>query len=274
MTTPDNNKCYFKVDSTIDNNLLAANIITFDTQAKSIQPNMTFDIQGNASFSSKATTQGLTSGSSYNLNAESSSSTLSINLHGNRLSNVARPVYECSPVPAYYVNSPEYYFCSLQAYGRLTMPTEQGALRMLNAPLTIYQSRNINQIFRFVGFKAGQQRVTAGGSSAIQLLAIGTYMFFFSIGKRWGWNNGWGGYIYLKRGDGKVFSGNTVYSGGGYADQGGLGTAMRITSVAPDPNASNLGEHRNNVFYFDLEHDQAVLNSFSFGLIYYPDIAG
>ena len=53
MTTPNSNECYFKVDTTIDGNLSAANITTFDTQAKSVTSAATFSVNGNATVKSE-----------------------------------------------------------------------------------------------------------------------------------------------------------------------------------------------------------------------------
>ena len=66
MTTPNSNECYFKVDSTIDGNLSAANITTFDTQAKSISSSATFSVNGNATIKSGTKVSGQTYCSKYN----------------------------------------------------------------------------------------------------------------------------------------------------------------------------------------------------------------
>ncbi|ACZ33232.1 conserved hypothetical protein [Chlamydia pneumoniae LPCoLN] len=274
----NNNECYFKLDSTVDGDLLAANLKTFDTQAQGISSTETFSIQGNATFKDQVSATGLTSGATYNLNAQNfTSSQISIDFKNNRLSNCALPKEDCDPVPANYIRSPEYFFCSKPLSGDLDFNPGESYLPLTGSEYTLYQSRNVNSIFRFIGWKQSTRELTVGGNTAIQFLAAGTYIVSFTVGKRWGWNNGWGGAIYINNGLGQVQCESTIYSGGGYATIGTLGTSIYRASVdvAPNPNDPNASDrYRAGIFYLSNGGSSAGIGSYSFSLLYYPDDRG
>ncbi|MEF9520014.1 hypothetical protein SBV45_04105 [Chlamydia crocodili] len=276
MTTSnsnDNNDCYFSVDSTLEGNVVAGNVQTNDTQADSIVSTNSFSVTapGNASFQGAINVSGLTSVNS--LKIENQQNSASIDLHGNRLSNVARPTDDSSPVPANYIRSPEYFFCSLAQFGRIYVNTDD-PIPIIGSDRMVYQSQNIFSHIRFVDYKRGSNsQVTYPGNRWVQLLSKGIYMIDYGINKRWGWDNGWGGDIHLRDAADVVYSANTIYSGGGYADQGALSTSIRLQDVPSDPNAavSNGNNVAKSLFCALLMQNTAVLSGFYFGLIFYPE---
>ncbi|ACZ33235.1 conserved hypothetical protein [Chlamydia pneumoniae LPCoLN] len=280
MTTTnnqDNNECYFKLDSTVDGDLLASNIQTFDTQAKGISSTETFSVEGNATFKDQVSATGLTSASTYKLNATGPApSSITIDMKNNRLSNPALPKNPCDPVPANYVRSPQYFFCSKPIEGTFTF---DGSSRYLpitgdGSNYTLYQSNKAGDVFRFVSWDQNSKKLNLGGNTAIQLLAAGTYILTFTIGKRWGWNNGWGGSIRLFEGkftgDGTILCGSTVYSGGGYSTIGYLSTAVYRdhSDVDPDPNNPS-NRYMNNFLFVRNGDSSAVIGNYSFTLLYF-----
>ncbi|SYX09006.1 hypothetical protein C834K_0552 [Chlamydia poikilotherma] len=269
----DNNDCYFYVDSTLEGNVVAGNVQTNDTKADSIVSTNSFSVTapGHASFKGAINVSGLTSATS--LNIQNQQGNASIDLHGNRLSNVARPTHDSSPVPANYIRSPEYFFCSLAEFGRINVNTAD-PIQIIGPDRTVYQSQNIFSHIRFVDYKKGSNsKVRHPGTRWVQLLSKGVYMIDYGINKRWGWNNGWGGDIYLENAAGIVYSKNNIYSGGGYADQAALSTSIHFTHVPSDPNAnvSNSNNVGKSLFSARLIENTAVLTGFYFGLIFYPE---
>ncbi|WP_100934778.1 hypothetical protein [Candidatus Chlamydia corallus] len=267
----NDNECYFKLDSTIDGDLLAANVDTFDTQAQGISSTATFSVKGNATFKDQVSATGLTSAATYNLNAQGSASQVSIDFKNNRLSNVALPRSDCDPVPANYIRSPEYFFCSKPLIGSLISKPGEDYLPLTGSNYTLYQSRNVGEVFRFVGWRQSTGKLTVGGNNAIQLLVEGTYILSFTIGKRWGWNNGWGGALYIYDGLKKIYCESTIYSGGGYSTVGTLGTSIYRHSwdIASNPN-NPTGNSRTSIFYIANRDYNAGIGNYSFTLIYYP----
>ena len=107
----NNDDCYFQIDSTFEGDVSAGNVNTFDTQAKSIESTQSFYVENDASFASSINVNGRTSASGLNITSTLTQSKLgSINLNGNRLSNVAPSQQYSSPVPANYILTPEYFF--------------------------------------------------------------------------------------------------------------------------------------------------------------------
>lgn len=273
MTTPNNNECYFKVDSTIDGNLSAANITTFDAQAKSISSSTTFSVNGNATIKSGTKVSGQTYCSKYSLDATGASTRVPVNLNGNRLSNAALPQNDCEPVPAFYVRSPEFYYTTIPEDARTTFNRNTRPLELVSAQTIIYQSRNANRVCRIVDYDQNTKKVTYPGRYYIQLTAKGTYTLSFGISKRPGWNNGWGSPVYLHCAGGSpnFYSNSTLRGGGGYAEQATLGTTIQVTNPAPDPNAAPLGDdYTKHIFYLTQDDDYSILNAFYFSILFYP----
>ncbi|WP_201456924.1 hypothetical protein [Chlamydia sp. 17-3921] len=272
MTTPNNNECYFKVDTIVENNLSTSNITTFDTKAKSISSSATFSVDGNATVKMDTKTTELTSAEKYNLNTTNIANRISINLHGNRLSNAAIPKNDCEPVPAFYIRSPEFYYTTLPADARARFGVgEKSPMELITYQTETYQSRNIGRACRIVNYDPKTKIATFPGTSYVQLLAKGTYIFSFGVTKRWGWNNGWGSSIYLKNAakNDKNFSNTTINGGGGYPEQGNFGTIVQVTDPAPNPNVA-LGDYDKHIFYITQDNDFAALNSFFFSILFYP----
>ena len=278
MTTPNSNECYFKVDTTIDGNLSAANITTFDTQAKSVTSAATFSVNGNATVKSETKVLGHTYCSKYSLNATGASTRVPLDLNGNRLSNAALPTNECEPVPACYLHSPEFYFTTIPEDARITFQRKNQPLELVSDQTIIYQSRNSNRVCRIVNYDQSKKQVTYPGRSYIQLIAKGTYTLSFGISKRPGANNGWGSPVYLNCVGGlanntttpKVYSNSTLRGGGGYAEQATLGTTIQVTNPAPDPNAILTDDYTKHIFYLTQDDDFSILNAFYFSILFYP----
>ncbi|QVE49063.1 hypothetical protein SBV42_04755 [Chlamydia crocodili] len=277
MTTSNsndnNNDCYFYVDSTLEGDVVAGNVQTNDTKSDSIVSTNSFSVTkpGNATFHGAINVSGLTSANS--LTITNASNNASIDLHGNRLSNVARPTHDSSPVPANYIRSPEYFFCSLNLYGRININTSD-PIPIIGPDRLVYQSQNIFSHIRFVDYKKGSaSKVTYPGTQWVQLLSKGIYMIDYGINKRWGWDNGWGGDIHLRDASDVIYSTNTIYSGGGYADQGALSTSIHFQNPPSDPNdsVSNGNTVAKSLFCALLMQNTAVLSGFYFGLIFYPE---
>ncbi|WP_375793419.1 hypothetical protein O1W69_04805 [Chlamydia sp. 12-01] len=280
MTTSNsndnNNDCYFSVDSTLQGDVVAGNVQTNDTKSDSIVSTNSFSITspGNASFSGAINVSGLTS--TNQLKIENQFDYASIDLHGNRLSNVAQPTDDSSPVPANYIRSPEYFFCSLNQFGRINVNTSN-PISIIGPDRMVYQSQNIFSHIRFVDYQRGTSaKVTYPGTQWVQLLSRGIYMIDYGINKRWGWDNGWGGDIHLSSASNTIYSTNTIYSGGGYADQGALSTSLYFDAPPTDPdaaiNSSNISNDQvaKSLFSARLTENTAVLSGFYFGLIFYP----
>lgn len=273
MTTTNSNECYFKVDSIIDGNLSAANITTFDTQAKSISSSATFSVNGNATIKSGTKVSGQTYCSKYSLDATGASTRVQVNLNGNRLSNAALPQNDCEPVPAFYVRSPEFYYTTIPEDARTTFNRNNSPLELVSAQTIIYQSRNANRVCRIVDYDKSTKKVTYPGRYYIQLIAKGTYTLSFGISKRPGWNNGWGSPVYLNCAGGSpnCYSNSTLRGGGAYAEQATLGTTIQVTNPAPDPNAASLGDdYTKHIFYLTQDDDYSILNAFYFSILFYP----
>ncbi|AAP05266.1 hypothetical protein [Chlamydia caviae] len=272
----NNNDCYFSVDSIFEEDVVAGNVQTNDTKANSIVSTNSFSVTtpGNASFKGAINASGLTSANA--LKIENTQSTASIDLHGNRLSNVARPTHDSSPVPANYVRSPEYFFCSLNQYGRIYINSST-PIPIIGPDRIVYQSHSIFSHIRFVDYvKHSVKSVTYPGTQWVQLLSKGIYMIDFGINKRWGWDNGWGSDVALEDADGTIYSNNTIYSGGGYADQAALSTAVNIKNPPADPNSAILNQSNlsKSLFSARLAGNGAALSGFYFGIIFYPEDNG
>lgn len=274
MTTSNNNTndCYFSVDSTFEGDVAAGNVQTNSVSSQSIESTNSLVVNppGKSTFSGTITVEGLTSANDLSITG----SDVSVNLHGNRLSNVARPSTPSSPVPANYIRSPEYFFCSLNEFGRININTQQ-PVPILGPDRLVYQSQNIFSHIRFVDYPSRASKVTYPGSHWVQLLSKGIYMIDYGINKRWGWNNGWGGHVHLKNALGKIYSTNTIYSGGGYSGFASLSTAFRVSNLAKDPNGTITNDSQDsikeNLFCAQLTTNGAVLSAFYFGIIFYPD---
>ncbi|EPJ32779.1 hypothetical protein CP061683_0836A, partial [Chlamydia psittaci 06-1683] len=224
MTISNNNTndCYFSIDSTFEGDVAAGNVQTNDVTSQSIESTSSLVVNppGTSTFSGTINVEGLTSANDLNITGNN----VYINLNGNRLSNVARPIDQSSPVPANYIRSPEYFFCSLNEFGRININTQQ-PVPILGTDRLVYQSQNIFSHIRFVDYSYRDSKVTYPGSHWVQLLSKGIYMIDYGINKRWGWNNGWGGDVHLKNASGTIYSSNTIYSGGGYSGFASLSTA-------------------------------------------------
>ncbi|AFS24881.1 hypothetical protein [Chlamydia psittaci] len=275
MTTSNNNTndCYFSVDSTFEGDVAAGNVQTDDVASQSIESTSSLVVNppGISTFSGKINVEGLTSANKLNITGNN----VSVNLNGNRLSNVARPSSPSSPVPANYIRSPEYFFCSLHEFGRININAKQ-PVPILGSNRLVYQSQNIFSHIRFVDYSKGDQRVTYPGSHWVQLLSKGIYMIDYGINKRWGWDNGWGDDVHMKNGLGTIYSSNTIYSGGGYSGFASLSTAFHVLTLAEDPNGvitnnNKTDSIKKNLFSAQLVSNWAVLSAFYFGIIFYPD---
>ncbi|AGE75107.1 hypothetical protein AO9_02735 [Chlamydia psittaci Mat116] len=239
MTISNNNTndCYFSIDSTFEGDVAAGNVQTNDVTSQSIESTSSLVVNppGTSTFSGTINVEGLTSANDLNITGNN----VYINLNGNRLSNVARPIDQSSPVPANYIHSPEYFFCSLNEFGRININTQQ-PVPILGTDRLVYQSQNIFSHIRFVDYTYANTSVTYPGSHWVQLLSNGIYMIDYGINKRWGWNNGWGGDVHLKNAENKIYSSNTIYSGGGYSGFASLSTALKVSTVDTDYIQKNL----------------------------------
>ncbi|AFS21297.1 hypothetical protein [Chlamydia psittaci] len=274
MTISNNNTndCYFSIDSTFEGDVAAGNVQTNDVTSQSIESTSSLVVNppGTSTFSGTINVEGLTSANDLNITGNN----VYINLNGNRLSNVARPIDQSSPVPANYIRSPEYFFCSLNEFGRININTQQ-PVPILGTDRLVYQSQNIFSHIRFVDYSYRDSKVTYPGSHWVQLLSKGIYMIDYGINKRWGWNNGWGGDVHLKNASGTIYSINTIYSGGGYSGFASLSTAFRVSNLAKDPNGTITNDPKDsikeNLFCAQLTSNGAVLSAFYFGIIFYPN---
>ncbi|AFS27004.1 hypothetical protein [Chlamydia psittaci] len=274
MTISNNNTndCYFSIDSTFEGDVAAGNVQTNDVTSQSIESTSSLVVNppGTSTFSGTINVEGLTSANDLNITGNN----VYINLNGNRLSNVARPIDQSSPVPANYIRSPEYFFCSLNEFGRININTQQ-PVPILGTDRLVYQSQNIFSHIRFVDYSYRDSKVTYPGSHWVQLLSKGIYMIDYGINKRWGWNNGWGGDVHLKNASGTIYSINTIYSGGGYSGFASLSTAFRVSNLAKDPNGTITNDPKDsikeNLFCAQLTSNEAVLSAFYFGIIFYPN---
>ncbi|BAE81257.1 conserved hypothetical protein [Chlamydia felis Fe/C-56] len=266
----NNNNCYFSIDSTFQGNVAAGNVQTNDVSAQSIESTDSFSITtpGTAAFKGSINVAGLTSVNALTISSQQNSA--SINLNGNRLSNVAQPKDDSSPVPANYLRSPEYFFCSLKVFGRINI-NSSSPVPILGPARTSYQTHDIFSHIRFVDYNNKQSTVTYPGTQAVQLLSKGFYMIDVGLNKRWGWDNGWGGSIHLLDGADTMYSSNTIYSGGGYSGQASLSTSVHIKEVMLNPNDNLTDVGKKQIFRTLLRENDAVLGAFYFGIIFFPE---
>ncbi|EPP38214.1 hypothetical protein BOKEGFJH_00320 [Chlamydia avium] len=266
----NNDDCYFHIDSIFEGDVSTSNVNTFDTQTKSIESTKSFSVTNDASFSSSINVEGKTSASGLNITSTATQAKLgSINLNGNRLSNVAPPQHDSSPVPANYIRTPEYFFCSLSAGARLTT-TKNGTVGILGEDRLIYQSQDILSHIQIVDYSSTDNTVKKG-LSALQLLTKGTYIIDCGITKRWGWNNGWGGTIFLEDLEETIYSASSVYSGGGYAERCGLATVIQLTKNNENTSGTLNEEGKKNIIRLRLKGGLFISTSFYFNVIFYPD---
>ncbi|EPP35110.1 hypothetical protein CP10139811_0149 [Chlamydia ibidis] len=276
----NNNDCYFEINSHVEGDLVVGNVLTNDISGSTISSANSFRVNSNVTASDqnrgKITVEGETAATSYAIDTTSTTASVGINFNNNRLSNVAQPKDDCNPVPANYIRSPEYFFCSLN--GNESMNIQAGQpIPILGPGRLTYQSQNALSCFRFVDmFISGSNsskttNVSYPGNNAVQLLRPGIYMIDYGITKRWGWNNGWGGEVILRDGRDTCYAKNTIYSGGGYATQGCVNTAVTIDQ-APTTLFGDLATDNDKkcVFQAVLYNNDAGLSSFYFGIIFYP----
>lgn len=266
-----NNDCYFNIDSIFEGDVSSGNVNTFDTTAKSIESTQSFSITKDASFSSSINVAGKTFASGLNITSTTTQSKLSaINLNGNRLSNVGHPQDDSSPVPANYILTPEYFFCSLVPGARLN--TNAGyTISILGENRLIYQSQDILSHIQIVNYSY-QTEIVEKGLDCLQLLSKGTYIIDCGITKRWGWNNGWGGTIVLEDIPGTtIYSATSVHSGGGYAERCGLSTVVKLDKNNENTSGKLNEEGKKNILKLTLKGDAFVSTAFYFNVIFYPD---
>ncbi len=268
----NNDDCYFQIDSTFEGDVSAGNVNTFDTQAKSIESTQSFYVENDASFASSINVNGRTSALGLNITSTLTQSKLgSINLNGNRLSNVAPPQHDTSPVPANYILTPEYFFCSLAQGGMLLTPTD-APIDILGESRLIYQSPEVFSHIQIVDYSSTDQTVKKG-VTCLQLLSKGTYIIDCGITKRWGWNNGWGGTIFLEDllDTPTTYSATSVYSGGGYAERCGLATVIKLDKNNENTSGKLNDEGKKNIIRMRLYGGSFVYCALYFNVIFYPD---
>ncbi|MBQ8498765.1 MAG: hypothetical protein IJ490_03050, partial [Chlamydia sp.] len=152
------NDCRFDFDTTVHGDLLASNLTTEgDITVKEVSAIETFSVERDVDVQTKdIIVNGLTGAGGYDLTTQNK---ISINLNGNRLSNVKRPVNDTDPVPANYIRTPEYYFCSLQDGARIEW--KQGnPLPLIGPSRTVYQSSRIEEFIRFVDINRSTENLT------------------------------------------------------------------------------------------------------------------
>lgn len=267
----DNNDCYFRINTVIDNDVIAGNVNTEDISCSTFQSNESLYVGGNAVFdkgpvanAQGVTVQGVTNASGYDL---TTTQKIDIDLQNNRLSNVKQPTDDCSPVPANYLVTPEYFYTSLKEMNFFWR--EPGKIPLIGENRLNYQSKDIFNHIRFVDVDTNTYKVTPG-TTCIQFLSKGIYMIDFGITKRWGWNNGFGGNVYIKDfASTKMISGTSVASGGGYSGQGCMGAAIQIQNVNQNPNTLLTDNDKASVIYVDLESGGADFCSLYLGIIFY-----
>ncbi|WP_348664074.1 hypothetical protein [Chlamydia vaughanii] len=274
-TNNNNNDCYFRVDSILEEDVNSGNVHTNDVTAQSIESTNSFSVESDASFNSDIQVKGITYAAGLNITSTRMGGEMlgAINLHGNRLSNVARPSHGTSPVPANYIRTPEYFFCSLAAGGRVEISSGMIPVDILGENRVIYQSQDVSSCLRFVGYNGSAPQKVQKGGNAVQFLAKGTYIIDCALTKRWGWNNGWGGTISLADGSSPVntYSSNDMYSGGGYAARAGLGTVVSFTTDTPNPDGDLTPEGRKRIFRIMHGGHKATMSGFYFSVIFYPE---
>lgn len=266
----NNDDCYFNIDSIFEEDVSAGNITTFDTKAKSIESTQSFSVKQDASFASSINVDGRTGASGMNITSTLTKSKLgAINLNGNRLSNVAHPIDDSSPVPANYIRTPEYFFCSLHAGAMLLTPTD-APIDILGENRLIYQSPDI---FSHIQIVDTSSNTVQNGLKYLQLISKGTYIIDFGITKRWGWNNGWGGTVFLEDLSNKptIYSASTVYSGGGYAERCSLATVMKLDQNNTNTSGTLTEEGKKNILKIRLDGGSFIYCAFYFNVIFYPD---
>lgn len=263
--TNNNNDCYFKVDTIIESQVTAGNVSTADVTCSTLQPQESLYVGGNASFGKEPTTvQGITNASGYEL---TTSQKIDIDLQNNRLSNVKRPTDNCSPVPANCLVTPEYFYTSLKEMSFFRCGT--GKIPLIGEKRLSYQSKNIFNHIRFVDVDNSNK--VKPGTTCIQLLSKGVYMIDFGVTKRWGWNNGFGGNVYMKdfNTNNLIISGSSVASGGGYSGQGCMGAAIYVHALSNNPDVLTTPQDKSLVIYMELAAGDAEFCSQYLGIIFY-----
>ena len=276
------NDCRFDFDTTVHGDLLASNLTTEgDITVKTISATETFAVGRDVDVKTQdIVVNGLTGAAGYDLTTQNK---VSINLNGNRLSNVKRPVQDTEPVPANYIRTPEYFFCSLNEGARIEW--RQGKpLPLIGPSRLVYQSSRIEEFIRFADFERGSGqnddvKIKLGGTTGVQLLAKGIYIINVGVGKRWGWNNGYGGDFCLGIPSGEEYSESSTFSRGGYYASTAVGTAIHVRSDITNPDGP-FKKSNKDIMKTLLEvryksgNDHSSLSTFYFGVLVYPEIGG
>ncbi|AHC16989.1 hypothetical protein [Chlamydia trachomatis] len=274
------NDCRFDFNTTVHGDLLASNLTTEgDVTVKSISAKESFSVKRNVDVNENdIIVNGFTGAAGYDLTTQGK---ISINLNGNRLSNVKRPEKDSQPVPANYIRTPEYYFCSLQDGARIEWKQGQ-KLPLIGPSRLVYQSSRIDEFIRFVSFEEdktkNQVKINLSGTTGLQMLAKGVYIINVGVGKRWGWNNGYGGDYCLAVPLGKEYSESSTFSRGGYYASTAVGTAIHIRKESTNP-AGPFSSSDTELMKTLLEvryksGDYSALSTLYFGVLVYPEIGG
>lgn len=277
------NDCRFDFNTTVHGDLLASNLTTEgDVTVKSISAKESFSVKRKVDVNENdIIVNGFTGAAGYDLTTRGK---ISINLNGNRLSNVKCPEKDFQPVPANYIRTPEYYFCSLQDGARIEWKRGQ-KLPLIGPSRLVYQSSRINEFIRFVSFEENKTRtqvkINLSGTTGLQMLAKGVYIINVGVGKRWGWNNGYGGDYCLAVPLGKEYSESSTFSRGGYYASTAVGTAIHIRKESTNPDGpfsssdTELMKTLLEVRYKGGDYvDKSALSTLYFGVLVYPEIGG
>ncbi|AAF39275.1 hypothetical protein C6H88_02145 [Chlamydia muridarum str. Nigg] len=270
------NDCRFDFDTTVHGDLLASNLTTEgDITAKTVSATETFSVGRDVDVKTKdIVVDGLTGAGGYDLTTQGK---ISINLKGNRLSNVKRPVNDTEPVPANYIRTPEYFFCSLK-YGARIEWSQGSILPLVGPSRLVYQSSRIGKFIRFADFSVNNNsiKVDPTGTKGLQLLSRGLYIINVGIGKRWGWNNGYGGDYCLGIPGGVGYSESSTFSRGGYYASTAVGTAIHIRNKLANPDEIPIADQEAMKTLLEIRYtskdDYSILSTFYLGVLVYPEV--
>ncbi|WP_213319026.1 hypothetical protein [Chlamydiifrater volucris] len=269
--------CHFHFNTTIDGDVAADTVSTYDTTVKKqLSVAKECSISGNANISETfLVTNGLTEAKKITITPDTTQS-VSINLNNNRITNVARPTEDTSPVPAFYAPSCEYMFVSTQIYQRVHVRAKQDEVPLIGRGRLVYKSPLAENCIRLVDVsnETGSTKIIHPGSRRFQLLKRGTYMFDMILVKRWGWNNGWSGAFQLFKHNGgdKFLTQTILHSGGGYSMQGTMNTIIHVDNELPQNPDTDPKQTYYVKFSFGNANNITDLGSVVWSIIYYPDI--
>ncbi|WP_213357705.1 hypothetical protein [Chlamydiifrater phoenicopteri] len=272
--------CHFYLDTTIDGDVVADSVSTYDTTVKkNLSVSEECSVSGNASISENLTVaSGLTEAQKMSITPEVNAQSISINLNNNRITNVGRPFEDTSPVPAFYAPSCEYMFVSTQIYQRVYVRAMEDEVPLIGRGRLVYKSPLAEDCIRLVDVDKSSSAVreVSPGSKRFQLLKRGTYVFDMILVKRWGWNNGWSGAFKLFRDVPKnlnddLLAQTILHSGGGYSMQGTINTIIHVETPPENPDTDSSQTYYVK-FSFGGDRNITDLGSVVWSIIYYPDI--